>query len=746
MADIGSLIVKIGADASDLQREFDKVASAGKNLGDRVAAAGKLAGTAILAVTSAAVANTLAIAAQVEETDHLSQKTGIAVQTLQGWSVAMAENGFQAQSLATGMRTLSKEILEAQNPASAAAGAFEDMGIQITELGSTERTIRAVADRFKDMPDGPEKAALAVTLFGKSGLDLIPILNRGAAALDESRQAAERFGLVLSKDQVSAMNAVDDASDRLGSALKGLQTQFAVTFAPSITFFLQRMTESVAALTQTVLHLNGAMAETGKIHPQEQIGRDIVARTQEAVKEEEAFNGALQERLGERIKVLGLEQQRHIQIVGKAQEALGKTQLQIIQREQAARNAAFAQHVEEQDRLQRLAEGLGEGRLRTSGAFVESIEHKEEAVRNLLALMPELNRDDALMTASDQEAKGLKIVQDSIAAYQHRNDELQNAVTITAAVDEAQQAMYQSEKAAFGASDAARQTRFAKIEAEAELQRRLIDETIFNEEKKAVAIDALENQTEARRRQAIQQFPSFFEQQMLALVNSNAFSMGQIVTTWTNGIANMIVKGGSLKAVWEQTQIAIIQGLLNTGVQMVANAALMAAANQAAAVASASAWTGAITTVLGEIALLGGAVKAFFVETIWPMVVTFATAIVGVLEAIAAALGLSTIFGNVGGVIAAGVLLAAVAGIVAALAAGAFDKGGIVTGPTVGLIGEAGPEAAIPLNDRGAAFMQKAFGLGGGEHTTNIYLDGALIASKVDQRIRRRASLEGAFT
>ena len=84
-------------------------------------------GGALIAAASAATYATLAIAKQVEETDLLSQKTGIAVQTLQSWSVIMAENNFQAQSLTTGMRTLSKEILEIHNPASTAANAFQTL-------------------------------------------------------------------------------------------------------------------------------------------------------------------------------------------------------------------------------------------------------------------------------------------------------------------------------------------------------------------------------------------------------------------------------------------------------------------------------------------------------------------------------------------------------------------------------------------------------------------------------------------
>lgn len=62
-----------------------------------------------------------------------------------------------------------------------------------------------------------------------------------------------------------------------------------------------------------------------------------------------------------------------------------------------------------------------------------------------------------------------------------------------------------------------------------------------------------------------------------------------------------------------------------------------------------------------------------------------------------------------------------------------FAAGGIVKGPTVGLMGEAGsPEAAIPLNNRGAAFMQKAMGLGGNGGPVTIYL-------QVDSRTMAKA-------
>ena len=102
-----------------------------------------------------------------------------------------------------------------------------------------------------------------------------------------------------------------------------------------------------------------------------------------------------------------------------------------------------------------------------------------------------------------------------------------------------------------------------------------------------------------------------------------------------------------------------------------------------------------------------------------------------VLAAIAGAMS-STIFG----IPVAVAIIAGIAAIAAALAlSGAieFAKGGVVTGPTTALIGEAGhSEAVIPLNDRGAKFMQETMGGGaGGVLHLHIYQDGLKTAEQV---------------
>jgi hypothetical protein len=89
----------------------------------------------------------------------------------------------------------------------------------------------------------------------------------------------------------------------------------------------------------------------------------------------------------------------------------------------------------------------------------------------------------------------------------------------------------------------------------------------------------------------------------------------------------------------------------------------------------------------------------------------------------------------------AGASAAAASGAAAGSAIGAgfaaFAEGGIVTSPVMGLVGEAGPEAILPLSK-----LDKL--MGGGEFTVhvNTYLDGKLVAKNTTKHqpgvIRRK--------
>ena len=226
-------------------------------------------------------------------------------------------------------------------------------------------------------------------------------------------------------------------------------------------------------------------------------------------------------------------------------------------------------------------------------------------------------------------------------------------------------------------------------------------------------------------------------------------------STMSNALANQIMHGNDWKATMESIATTTLSAFIQLGVGMATQYAMQMALNTtknativagdaAAATATTSIWAGAATGITGTFAVLTGAITGFFTATLIPFFVSIGTALMTFLSSIAAAAS-ATIFGIPYGIaILAGVALIGAA--IGSLAAFAFADGGIVTGPTMGMVGEAGSsEAVIPLNKRGASFMNEALGggKGGGPTTIIVELDKRVISRAVFDELPSIMRLRG---
>lgn len=215
---------------------------------------------------------TQATAAAAEKVEQISQQTGIAQTTLEGWSVALARTGGDAAQFAQAFTALSKDIETARGAADFSKTKFAEMGLSLKDLGSTETVIRAVADRIATMKDPAERARLATDLLGKAGLALIPAFAQGSAGLDAAAQKAMQFGLVLDESSRTHLLQYDDALDDLGKAWQGLTTKVGAAAAPILLKGVQLAESSIVmagkiidAIVRMVNGVGQAFARLGQI-------------------------------------------------------------------------------------------------------------------------------------------------------------------------------------------------------------------------------------------------------------------------------------------------------------------------------------------------------------------------------------------------------------------------------------------------------------------------------------------------
>jgi len=201
-------------------------------------AAGKAIGVALLAAATAAG---FAIKSAIDRADELSkasQKIGVTTEALSRLAYAADLSDVSIEQLQTGLAKLVKFQASAAQGNKEAISTFAAFNIQIKDLEGnlrgTEDVLRDFARVFASLPDGPEKTALALRVFGKSGAELIPLLNSGADGMARLAEEADRLGITISTNTGRQAEQFNDNLTTLKANITGVATDIAGDLLPQL--------------------------------------------------------------------------------------------------------------------------------------------------------------------------------------------------------------------------------------------------------------------------------------------------------------------------------------------------------------------------------------------------------------------------------------------------------------------------------------------------------------------------------
>ncbi len=246
----GKTLKGVGQDATAAQTSLEKFGSILN------AAVGVAAVAAVAKFGADSVAAFKSVGSQVSQ---LSRITGESVEDASRLRFAFQMTGIDADTAAKTIGIFEKKLTAAASSSSATADMTAKLGTAFTDATGKvlpmAELLPKVADRFKSMPDGAEKTALALELFGKQGAALLPFLNKGSAGLQELAEKADALGLTLSGSQLTAMKAATVAQREWDASLEGLKVQIGANILPLVTGFttaLQQLIVGVRANSAVV--------------------------------------------------------------------------------------------------------------------------------------------------------------------------------------------------------------------------------------------------------------------------------------------------------------------------------------------------------------------------------------------------------------------------------------------------------------------------------------------------------------
>lgn len=166
----------------------------------------------------------------------LSEKTGIAVDRLSALQFAAKMVNVSSGALDVGFKKLATSMQEALIlPTSNAALAFRAMGLDVKNFhGDLSVALDAIADKFASYEDGANKSALATDLFGRSGTDLIPLLDQGSAGIGRLKDEAASLGAVMTDQQARVAVQYEEQMKRVKASIDGLERGIAVALMPTL--------------------------------------------------------------------------------------------------------------------------------------------------------------------------------------------------------------------------------------------------------------------------------------------------------------------------------------------------------------------------------------------------------------------------------------------------------------------------------------------------------------------------------
>jgi hypothetical protein len=252
MASLGDLVVNLGLNAKKFtsgigaaQSSLSKFGAMAKSMITPVTAgfAALAAGAATAGVAIYAFTQRIAGLAQISD-DAI--KLGVSGKFLQQLGYAADQSGVSVDTLTGGMKKLTIAIGKGDDKP------FAALKLNLAELKglNPEQQFLNVASAISKLPTAADRAAAAVKVFGKTGIEMTGLFAGGMDDLNALMADAEKLGIGISAEGLAKAAAADDAIQRMKASFGALLDQITVGVAPAFGMVATALADLIPPVTK----------------------------------------------------------------------------------------------------------------------------------------------------------------------------------------------------------------------------------------------------------------------------------------------------------------------------------------------------------------------------------------------------------------------------------------------------------------------------------------------------------------
>jgi hypothetical protein len=225
---------KIGQSMAGARAGLNKLAS-------QALKAGAAIGAMAVAIGGAAMVKGLKMAADLGgRLSDIASRTGIAAGEVALLERAFADNGIAASKVGPTINKMQKAIVDATAKGGAMADTFAGLGLDLGKLGamSPEDQFKAIQGAISSIQDPAQRAAAAMSIFGKSGGELLTLF-ADQGALGNAAKSLGTQADILNR-RAGTFDSISDILGRVGSKMQGFFVGMLDRIADPVLALLER--------------------------------------------------------------------------------------------------------------------------------------------------------------------------------------------------------------------------------------------------------------------------------------------------------------------------------------------------------------------------------------------------------------------------------------------------------------------------------------------------------------------------
>ncbi len=179
-------------------------------------------------------------------------KAGMTLPAFQALKYAAEQADVPVSSMETGLARLNRTIAEAAGGKNKEAAAlFHHIGVETRDakghLVSLTALLPELAEAFRKTSDPAMRARMAMTLFGRGGVEMLPLLMQGREELEESLNRFGSVGHAISPEEMEGLERFKKSWLDLKAGVEGLSTAIGAALAPVLEPIVRQFQTWVAA-------------------------------------------------------------------------------------------------------------------------------------------------------------------------------------------------------------------------------------------------------------------------------------------------------------------------------------------------------------------------------------------------------------------------------------------------------------------------------------------------------------------